>query len=181
MRSVVTCFLLRYLRMPYEPDPGKDSTEQLAFQASREVRHTVIRVIGAHLKKDAAVSWQGRSFDFNGVVFDSGDFRRRRVLRRHGRLRRRRVLRWHSQLPKRQVLRRRSQLLRHQVLRRQDRIQRRGRLVMPAYIPLDGEASFRGAAPYFGSCLIPNLPGGPYSLHTGSPGHSRSPCSITCC
>jgi hypothetical protein len=61
--------------MPYEPDPGKDSTEQLAFQASREVRHTVIRVIGAHLKKDAAVSWQGRSFDFNGVVFDSGDFR----------------------------------------------------------------------------------------------------------
>jgi hypothetical protein len=61
--------------MPYEPDPGKDSTEQLAFQASREVRHTVIRVIGAHLKKDATVSWQGRSFDFNGVVFDSGDFR----------------------------------------------------------------------------------------------------------
>ena len=67
--------LCAYLRMPYEPDPGKDSPEQLAFQSSREVRHTVIRVIGAHLKKDAAVSWQGRSFDFNGVVFDGGDFR----------------------------------------------------------------------------------------------------------
>jgi uncharacterized protein YjbI with pentapeptide repeats len=67
--------LCAYLRMPYEPDPGKDSPEQLAFRSSREVRHTVIRVIGAHLKKDAAVSWQGRSFDFNGVVFDGGDFR----------------------------------------------------------------------------------------------------------
>ena len=67
--------LCAYLRMPYEPDPGKDSPELLAFQSSREVRHTVIRVIAAHLKKDAAVSWQGRSFDFNGVVFDGGDFR----------------------------------------------------------------------------------------------------------
>jgi uncharacterized protein YjbI with pentapeptide repeats len=67
--------LCAYLRMPYEPDPGKDSPEQLAFRSSREVRHTVIRVIAAHLKKDAAVSWQGLSLDFNGVVFDGGDFR----------------------------------------------------------------------------------------------------------
>jgi uncharacterized protein YjbI with pentapeptide repeats len=67
--------LCAYLRMPYEPDPGKDSPEQLAFRSGREVRHTVIRVIAAHLKKDAAVSWQGLSLDFNGVVFDGGDFR----------------------------------------------------------------------------------------------------------
>jgi hypothetical protein len=73
-----TCIdvLCGYLRMPYEPDPGKDAPEQqkLAFQASREVRYTVIRVITAHLRKDAAISWQGRDFDFTGVVFDGGDF-----------------------------------------------------------------------------------------------------------
>jgi hypothetical protein len=64
------------LRMPYEPDPGQDAPEpqRLAFQAIREVRHTVIRVITAHLKKDAAASWQGLNFDFTGVVFDGGDF-----------------------------------------------------------------------------------------------------------
>jgi hypothetical protein len=73
-----TCIdvLCGYLRMPYEPDPGKDASEQqkLAFQASREVRYTVIRVITAHLRRDAALSWQGRDFDFTGVVFDGGDF-----------------------------------------------------------------------------------------------------------
>src|ERR1700691_5483937 len=67
--------LCAYRRMPYEPDPGQDSPEQLAFRSSREVRHTVIRVIAAHFQKDAAVSWQGLTLDFNGVVFDGGDFR----------------------------------------------------------------------------------------------------------
>jgi uncharacterized protein YjbI with pentapeptide repeats len=81
--------LCAYLRMPYEPDPGEEASdpERLAFRASREVRHTVIRVITAHLKADAdkvsvarfrgeAVrSWHGLNFDFWGVVFDGGDFR----------------------------------------------------------------------------------------------------------
>lgn len=60
--------------MPYEPDPGQDATEpqRLAFQAIREVRHTVIRVITAHLKKDAVVPWQGLNFDFNGAHFSGG-------------------------------------------------------------------------------------------------------------
>jgi hypothetical protein len=48
--------------------------EQLAFQASREVRHTLIHVVTAHLKGGAAVSWQGLNFDFTSVVFDGGDF-----------------------------------------------------------------------------------------------------------
>jgi uncharacterized protein YjbI with pentapeptide repeats len=67
--------LCAFLRMPYEPDPGQDAPEsqRLAFQAIREVRHTVIRAITAHLK-DAAVSWQDLNFDFTGVVFDGGDF-----------------------------------------------------------------------------------------------------------
>ena len=76
--SQQTCVdvLCAYLRMPYEPDPGQDAPEpeRLAFRADREVRHTVIRVITAHLKGDAAVSWQGLNFDFTGVVFDGGDF-----------------------------------------------------------------------------------------------------------
>jgi hypothetical protein len=63
--------------MPYEPDPDQDppGPRQLAFEAIREVRHTVIRVITAHLQRGAAVSWQGLNFDFTGVTFDGGDFR----------------------------------------------------------------------------------------------------------
>jgi len=66
--------LCAYLRLPYEPDPGQGAPEpqRLAFLAIREVRHTVIRVITAHLKQGAAVSWQGLSFDFTGVVVDGG-------------------------------------------------------------------------------------------------------------
>jgi hypothetical protein len=47
--------LCAYLRMPYEPDPGEKASapERLAFRASREVRHTVIRVITAHLSGNA--------------------------------------------------------------------------------------------------------------------------------
>jgi len=76
-RQTCVDVLCAYLRMPYEPDPGPGvaEPERLAFQAIREARHTVIRVATAHLKSDAAVSWQGLNFDFTGVVFDGGDFR----------------------------------------------------------------------------------------------------------
>src|SRR5215472_6927650 len=49
-RQTCVDVLCAYLRMPYEPDPGQDAPapEQLAFRASREVRHTVIRVTSAH-------------------------------------------------------------------------------------------------------------------------------------
>jgi Pentapeptide repeats (9 copies) len=74
-----TCIdvLCAYLHLPYEPDPGEEAPapERLAFRASREVRHTVIRVITAHLREDAAVSWQDLNFYFTGVIFDGGDFR----------------------------------------------------------------------------------------------------------
>jgi len=75
-RQTCVDVLCAYLRMPYEPDPRQDAPEpqRLAFQAIREVRHTVIRVVTAHLKKDAAVSWHGLNFDFRGVVFDGGNF-----------------------------------------------------------------------------------------------------------
>ena len=76
-RQTCVDVLCAYLRMPYEPNPGQDAPEpeRLAFRASREVRHTVIRVIVAHLKDHAAVSWQGLNLDFTGVVFDGGNFR----------------------------------------------------------------------------------------------------------
>ena len=76
-RQTCVDVLCGYLRMPYESDPGEQAPvpERLAFRASREVRHTVIRVITEHLKDDAAVSWQGLNFDFTGVVFDGGSFR----------------------------------------------------------------------------------------------------------
>ena len=62
--------------MPYEPEPGEDAlgADRLAFRGDREVRHTVIRVIGTHLRPSAKVSWQGLDYDFTGVVFDGGDF-----------------------------------------------------------------------------------------------------------
>ena len=68
--------LCGYLRLPYERDPGPEAPEpeRGPFEAIREIRHTVIQVITAHLKDDAAVSWQGLDFDFTGVVFDGGDF-----------------------------------------------------------------------------------------------------------
>jgi hypothetical protein len=75
-RQTCVDVLCAYLRMPYEPDPGEDSpaSAQLVFKSSREVRHTVIRVVTAHLQKDAAVSWEGLNFDFRGAVFDGGAF-----------------------------------------------------------------------------------------------------------
>ena len=75
-RQTCVDVLCGYLRMPYEPDPGEDAPgpQRLGFRASREVRHTVIRVITAHLQGGAAGEWQGLDFDFTGVVFDGGDF-----------------------------------------------------------------------------------------------------------
>ena len=75
-RKTCVDMLCACLRMPYEPDPGPEAPAavRLAFQGRREVRHAVIRVITAHLRINAAVSWQGLDFDFTGVVFDGGDF-----------------------------------------------------------------------------------------------------------
>jgi len=52
-RQTCVDVLCAYLRMPYEPDPGET----------------------AHLKEGAAVSCRSFNFDFNGVIFDGGDFR----------------------------------------------------------------------------------------------------------
>jgi uncharacterized protein YjbI with pentapeptide repeats len=78
-----TCIdvLCAYLRMPYQPEPAADAPapERQVFRAVREVRHTVIRVITAHLQADdrrAATTqdWRGLDFDFAGAVLDGGEF-----------------------------------------------------------------------------------------------------------
>jgi uncharacterized protein YjbI with pentapeptide repeats len=61
--------LCAYLRLPYDPDPESGDLGE------REVRYSVIGLIGSHLQPAAKPSWQGHNFDFNGAVFDGGDFR----------------------------------------------------------------------------------------------------------
>lgn len=76
-RQICVDVLCGYLRMPYDLGPGEDAAapaDVLAFRASQEVRHTVIRVITGHLVNTAATSWQGLNYDFSGVVFDGGSF-----------------------------------------------------------------------------------------------------------
>jgi uncharacterized protein YjbI with pentapeptide repeats len=75
-RQTCVDVLCAYLRLPYDPDLGADAdpAERTAYRANREVRHTIIRLIGAHLRPRAAVSWQDLDLDFTGVVFDGGDF-----------------------------------------------------------------------------------------------------------
>ncbi|GAB2960401.1 hypothetical protein [Saccharothrix stipae] len=57
------------LRTPAPPAaaPPEDPREE------RQVRHTVIRVIAAHLRPDAPVAWNGRTLDFTGATFDGGN------------------------------------------------------------------------------------------------------------
>jgi uncharacterized protein YjbI with pentapeptide repeats len=80
-----TCIdvLCAYLRIPGEspPDGHADSSKRLRYEADLEVRHTVIRVITAHLRGDAKNSWRGYDLDFTGVVFDGGDFHRARFIK----------------------------------------------------------------------------------------------------
>jgi uncharacterized protein YjbI with pentapeptide repeats len=75
-RQTCVDVLCAYLRLPYDPDPGGGAApaEWSAYRANREVRHTIIRLIGAHLRPSAAMSWQGLDLDFTGAVFDGGDF-----------------------------------------------------------------------------------------------------------
>ena len=75
-RQTCVDILCAYLRLPYDPDPGDNAepAERAAYRANREVRHTIIRLIGDHLRPGAAVSWEGLDLDFAGVVFDGGVF-----------------------------------------------------------------------------------------------------------
>ncbi len=80
-RQTCVHVLCAYLRMPYKPQPPDDASQddRLTWQAERQVHHTVIRVITAHLRPDATRlpsdgPWHGLNFDFTGVIFGGGNF-----------------------------------------------------------------------------------------------------------
>ncbi|MBE2997192.1 pentapeptide repeat-containing protein [Nocardiopsis sp. HNM0947] len=84
--QMVIDVLCAYLRVPYTPAPGplpdhataeqaqSHDERDLDFAALREVRHTIIRIIGNRLREEPR--WRGKNYDFTGTVFDGGDFSR---------------------------------------------------------------------------------------------------------
>lgn len=70
-----TCIdvLCAYLRMPFPPNPPSDVEANEQWHRERQVRHTIWRTIGRHLRPDAEVSWCGGDLDFTGAVIDGGD------------------------------------------------------------------------------------------------------------
>ncbi|WP_406390175.1 pentapeptide repeat-containing protein [Streptomyces sp. NBC_00882] len=91
LRQTCIDVLCAYLRLPFPPDPGNPpdntSTEEQreAHQdkkdrhlALREVRHTILRLIGDHYRIPQGThrSWQGCNLDLTGVTIDGDmDFR----------------------------------------------------------------------------------------------------------
>ena len=80
-RQMCVSVLSAHLCMPYAHAPGEEVSvaEQEVRQANREVRHTVIRVIGDRLRPDGlrapgTASWRGLNLDFTEAVLDGGDF-----------------------------------------------------------------------------------------------------------
>ncbi|WP_017584279.1 pentapeptide repeat-containing protein, partial [Nocardiopsis valliformis] len=81
--QMVIDVLCAYLRMPYTPAPvplpknankvrrEEHHERELKFAAFRQVRHTIIRIIGNRLREPTR--WRGKDYDFTGVVFDGGD------------------------------------------------------------------------------------------------------------
>ncbi|GAA3257637.1 pentapeptide repeat-containing protein [Nonomuraea helvata] len=69
-----TCIdvLCAYLRMPYEisPEPDASMEHRLHLRSMTEVRRTIWRIIGAHLRLEAGPSWRGHDFDFTGAMID---------------------------------------------------------------------------------------------------------------
>ncbi|MGV9419948.1 pentapeptide repeat-containing protein [Streptomyces sp. NPDC003674] len=95
LRQTCIDVLCAYLRLPFSPDPGDlpdlfpDGTspseerrdahqvKKDGYRAFREVRHTILRLIGDHYRIPEGThrSWQGCSLDLTGVTIDdSMDF-----------------------------------------------------------------------------------------------------------
>ncbi|MFD3685462.1 pentapeptide repeat-containing protein [Nocardiopsis sp. NPDC058631] len=81
--QMVIDVLCAYLRMPYTPAPEalpknaskarceEHRVRELEVASFREVRHTIIRIIGNHLREPTR--WRGKDYDFTGAVFDGGN------------------------------------------------------------------------------------------------------------
>ncbi len=82
--QTVIDILCAYIRMPYSPEPKEPREGESAaareryrelkqqFDSMREVRHTILRIIGDRLRKDTR--WRGKDYDFSGAVIDGLDF-----------------------------------------------------------------------------------------------------------
>ncbi|MGV9921534.1 pentapeptide repeat-containing protein [Streptomyces cellulosae] len=91
LRQTCVDVLCAYLRLPFPPDPGAPpddtSTEEQReahqdkkdrYRALREVRHTILRLIGDHYRIPQGThrSWQSCNLDLTGVTIDGHmDFR----------------------------------------------------------------------------------------------------------
>lgn len=76
-RQTCVDVLCAYLRMPAGPEPEDDGDpgDRTEWLALREVRATIVRLIAAHFKPEAAPSWNGCDLDFMRATFDvSVDF-----------------------------------------------------------------------------------------------------------
>lgn len=72
-RQMCIDVLCSYLRMPYRTEPPAEEfpDENAIWLGMREVRHTILRLIAAHLREDGAIrKWTGHDFDLNGVIVD---------------------------------------------------------------------------------------------------------------
>ena len=77
LRQTCINVLCSYLRMPNAPVPEGDEVGTAArqeYEAFREVRFSIIRVIVDRLR-DECSSWHGHRFDLSNVAFDGGTLR----------------------------------------------------------------------------------------------------------
>ncbi|WP_030693344.1 hypothetical protein [Streptomyces globisporus] len=73
LRQTCIDVLCAYLRLPHTPDPGTAELENHhMYLALREVRHTILRLIGDHYRRPEGThhSWQGCDLDLTGVTID---------------------------------------------------------------------------------------------------------------
>jgi uncharacterized protein YjbI with pentapeptide repeats len=71
-----TCIdvLCAQLRMPYPADQSDDPEAHAAFLSQREIRHTIWRLIGDHLRPGSTQhSWNEYNFNFTGAQIDGAD------------------------------------------------------------------------------------------------------------
>ncbi|GHG04693.1 pentapeptide repeat-containing protein [Streptomyces filamentosus] len=75
LRQTCVDVLCAYLRLPHSPDPGDDPAHLEGhhhYLALREVRHTILRLIGDHYRRPEGShrSWQGCDLDLTSTVID---------------------------------------------------------------------------------------------------------------
>ncbi|MFJ4378105.1 pentapeptide repeat-containing protein [Streptomyces albidoflavus] len=73
LRQTCIDVLCAYLQLPFTPDPGGDPAHQEEhhrYLAFRNVRHTILRLIGDHYRRPSGThrSWQGCDLDLSGVI-----------------------------------------------------------------------------------------------------------------